>query len=135
MIVTAFDPAHELIVVTATIWGPQGSFREVRLAVDTGSTETLLMPQVTDTLGYSARAGEAITVIRTAIGKEQGYLLRVAKFSALGYDLLDFRVHVHDLPDGFGIEGLVGLSFLRNFDYEVRSTLGQLRVDRASSLA
>ena len=72
---------------------------------------------------------------RTAIGKEQGYLLRVAKFSALGYDLPDFRVHVHDLPDGFGIEGLLGLSFLRNFDYEVRSTLGQLRVDRASSLA
>lgn len=33
------------------------------------------------------------------------------------------------------MEGLVGLSFLRNFDYEVRSTLGQLRVDRASSLA
>lgn len=53
----------------------------MRLAVDTGSTETLVMPEVTDTLGYNARAGEAITVIRTAIGKEQGYLLRVAKFS------------------------------------------------------
>jgi hypothetical protein len=83
-------------------------------------------------LGYSAREAEAITVIRSAIGKEQGYLMRVAKVSALGFDLGDFRIHVHDLPEGFGIEGVLGLSFLRRFDYQVRSILGQLRVDHAS---
>jgi len=58
--------------------------------------------------------------------------MRVAKFSALGFDLTDFRIHVHDLPEGYGIEGILGLNFLRNFDYEVRSILGQLRVDHAS---
>ncbi len=62
-------------------------------------------------------------------------MMRVAKFSALGFEFPDFRVHVHDLPDGFGIDGLLGLSFLRHFDFEVRPLVGQLRVERASLTA
>lgn len=135
MIVTGFDPRADLIVIKGTIWSAQGRARDVELAVDTGSSETLIIPEVTDDLGYSARDGEAITVIRSPIGREQGYLMRVAKFSALGFDLTDFRIHVHDLPDGYGIEGVLGLNFLRNFDYEVRSILGQLRVGHASSVS
>jgi len=91
VIVTGFDPRGELIVIKGTIWSAQGRARDVELAVDTGASETLIIPEVTDALGYGARDGEAITVIR-------------------------------------------GLNFLRNFDYEVRSILGQLRVDHASSV-
>jgi predicted aspartyl protease len=134
VIVTGFNPRSDLIVIKGTIWSAQGRARDVELAVDTGASETLIIPEVTDDLGYSARYGEAITVIRSPIGREQGYLMRVAKFSALGFDLTDFRIHVHDLPDGYGIEGVLGLNFLHNFDYEVRSILGQLRVDHASSV-
>lgn len=133
MIVTSFDPRGDLIIIKATVWSVKGRARDVELAVDTGASETLIIPEVTDDLGYGARDGEAITVIRSPIGREQGYLMRVARFSALGFDLTDFRVHVHDLPDGYGIEGVLGLNFLRSFDYEVRSILGQLRVDHASS--
>lgn len=61
-------------------------------------------------------------------------MMRVARFAALGYELSAFRMQLHDLPDGFGIRGLLGLSFLRNFDYDVRSILGQIRVARASSV-
>jgi predicted aspartyl protease len=130
--VTPFDTGEDLILIRGRVWGPQGQHREVRLAVDTGSSETLLIPEVTDRLGYSARAGDAITVIRSAIGKEQGYTMRVARFSALGFAIPDFRVHVHDLPDGFGIDGLLGLSFLRHFDVDLRPRLGELRVGPAS---
>jgi predicted aspartyl protease len=134
VIVTDFDPRGELIVIKGTLWSTQGRARDVELAVDTGASETLIIPEVTDDLGYGARDGEAITVIRSPLGREQGYLMRVAKFSALGFELTDFRMHIHDLPDGYGIEGILGLNFLRNFDYEVRSLLGQLRVDHASSV-
>ena len=135
MIVTHFDPAHELILVWTQIGAAHGRSRRVRMAVDTGSSETLVVPDVTDELGYGAHAGEAITVIRSVVGREQGYMMRVATFSALGFDLNDFRVHVHDLPDGFGIQGILGLSFLRRFDYDVRSIRGELRVDHASPVA
>src|SRR5262249_42526790 len=89
------------------------------VAVDTGATETLIIPDVLDELGYSPRRGEAITVIRSAVGREEGYLIRVARFAALGFQLKDFRVHAHDLPEGFDIDGLLGLGFLKQFDYQI----------------
>jgi hypothetical protein len=50
----------------------------------------------------------------------------VTRFSALGFTLTNFRIHVHDLPDTLGIQGLLGLSFLRQFNYEVRSAEGRI---------
>ena len=78
-------------------------------------------------------AADSSHVIRSAIGDEQGYLMRVARFSALGFTVPDFRIHVHDLPEGYGIDGILGLSFLRQFNYEVRSTEGRLLVERVAS--
>jgi hypothetical protein len=60
-------------------------------------------------------------------------MLRIARFDCLGFQLSDFRVHAHDLPEGWGIHGLVGLSFLRQFNYEIRSVEGQLLVHRAAA--
>ncbi len=133
MKVTRFDPSDELVIVNARIWTAQGRFTDLRLALDTGSSETLVMPEFTDGLGYSPRDGEAITVIRSAIGDERGYMLRVARFASLGFTMPDFRVHVHDLPEGYGIQGLLGLSFLRQFNYEIRSAEGRIVVERIAT--
>jgi hypothetical protein len=40
VIITPFDAADELIIVPATIWNPPGAYRQLLMAVDTGSTET-----------------------------------------------------------------------------------------------
>ena len=42
---TPFDPDAELIVINATIRGPRGS-TIVRMAIDTGSAATLIVPDV-----------------------------------------------------------------------------------------
>ena len=89
--------------------------------VDTGAAETIILPEVLDELGYSPRQGEAITVLRSAVGREEGYMIRVVRFACLGFHLKDFRVHAHDLPEGFDIDGLIGLSFLKQFDYAMRA--------------
>jgi predicted aspartyl protease len=57
VIVTCFDPAHELILVWAQIGATHGRSRRLRMTVDTGSSETLVVPEVTDELGYGAHAG------------------------------------------------------------------------------
>jgi hypothetical protein len=106
--ITRFDPKDELIVVNARMWSARGRFADLRLAFDTGLSETLIVPDYTDALGYSPRHGEAITVIRSAIGDERGYMLRVARFTALGFSVSDCRIHVHDLPEGYGIDGILG---------------------------
>jgi hypothetical protein len=70
--------------------------------------------------------------VSSAIGKERGYMLRVTRFASLGFSFANFAVHVHDLPDGIGIDGLLGLSFLRHFNYEVRSQEGRIHIHRTT---
>jgi predicted aspartyl protease len=129
--VTEFDRASGLLVVKAMVWGPR-QFMMLSLAIDTGSAETVVTPGLVDRLGYSPRDGERITTVRTAVGKEQGYTLRVQRFSALGYMVPDCPVHVFDLATGDDIDGLLGLRFLDHFNYEVRSRDGRIRVERAA---
>lgn len=130
MKIRRFDPADDLIIVKARIYGPRGH-RPLSLAFDTAASQTHVVPEIIDDLGYSPRQGTAITSVRSAIGKEQGYLLHVTKFAALGFAFPDFPVHVHDLPEGIGIDGLLGLGFLRKFNYEVRSIEGRILIHRA----
>jgi hypothetical protein len=79
--------------------------------------DTHVTPDVIDELGYSPAEGEAITSVRSAVGKEPGYMLRVQRFESLG----------------FGIDGLVGLSFLKRFNYAIRSADGRILVDAVSA--
>lgn len=125
---TSFDLTRDLIVVGAVVSGPN-RVRPLRLAIDTACAETTIAAYEIDRLGYSPRHGDAITRVRTAVGEEQGYILRVKRFAALGFVLRDFRVHVFDLPEGHDIDGLIGLNFLRRFNFEVRPGEGPIRVE------
>jgi len=121
-----------IIIVWAYLEGPNGSL-DVRLALDTGAAMTLVLPEVLDELGYSARDGDKITSINTANEvPEQGYRLRVRHFEALGCVFHAFRIHAHELPD-YGVEGLLGMDFLGKFDFEVRISELRIRLERAGS--
>ncbi|MBI5543645.1 MAG: retropepsin-like domain-containing protein [Deltaproteobacteria bacterium] len=110
--------------------GPLG-VGKANLALDTACAETLVIPEALEALGYSAREGDSLTAVTTALGREPGYRLRVSSFKALGHTLADFRVNVHDLPEDSGIDGLLGLNFLRTFNYEIRSKEGRILVSPA----
>ena len=70
--------------------------------------------------------------MRSAVGREEGYLIDVQRFACLGFEVTDFQVHAHDLPEGWNIHGLVGLTFLRQFNCEIRFAEGKLLVERAA---
>ena len=136
MTVTAFDPEGDLIIVHARLWGAQGQERELRLVVDTGAGPTIIAPDLLDELGYSARQhGEQVASTRSIAGREQGYMLRVKQLECLGMVEQEFRVYAQDLPSGWDIDGLLGLSFLRLLNYEVRSLEGRILAERAEAPA
>lgn len=83
MKVTRFNRKRDLIVVRARLWSPRRD-RRIWLAVDTASSDTVVTPEIVDTLGYSPRDGEHVMTVRSAIGKEHGWALRVKRFLALG---------------------------------------------------
>lgn len=118
-------------MVRARLWGPLGQTDDLRLVLDTGASLTLIVPELLDGLGYNPRDGIGRTTITSALGQEAGYTIRVARFSALGFSVPDFVIHAHDLADNAGIDGLLGLNFLRHFNYEIRSLDGELVVESA----
>jgi hypothetical protein len=70
-----------LIIVWAALEGPLGA-RDVKLVLDTGAAMTLILPEVLDELGYSARDGEEISRISTANeAPELGYKASCAPVS------------------------------------------------------
>ena len=125
-----FDPSLNLIIVEGVVTGPLGQ-RRIDLALDTGSTETLLSPEILDHLGYNPKDAEAVTTVTSVVGVEPGYLRRVERFSALGHDFSNFQIHAHDLPENCGLDGLLGLNFLLQFNYEIRSKEGLIRLELA----
>jgi predicted aspartyl protease len=132
--ITSFTPFGDLIVVEARLWGPR-THAELSLVLDTGSAHTLILPEIMDELGFNPRDGAAITGVYSAIGKEQGYLIKVPQFSALGFTLTDFPIHVFDLANRYEIDGLLGLSFLHRYNYTVRSAEGQILVEEIAAAA
>jgi predicted aspartyl protease len=122
-----------LIIVWGTLEGPLGE-RDVKLILDTGAAMTLILPEVLDELGYSARDGENISRISTANeAPELGYKIRVHRFQSLGVGFRDFLIHAHELPS-YGVEGLLGMDFLGEFDFEVRISEQRIRLERAGSI-
>lgn len=80
-------------------------------------------------IGYSPRDGIRRTKIRTAIGAEEGYVLRVAELTVLGFTLTSFPVNVFDL--GYeDIDGLLGMNFPSDFNDEIRSSERRILVER-----
>lgn len=118
---TPFDPDADLIIVEAKLSGPRGSI-SIKMALDTAAVGTLVIPDVLDEIGYSARDGTRLTSVTSAVATEHGFLLKVAEIEALGFVIGSLPVNIFELPDGFGIAGLLGLNFLRHFNYEIRST-------------
>jgi predicted aspartyl protease len=125
-----FQFLGELILVEVKLRGPRSE--SVRnLVLDTGAAATTLIPEVIDDLGYSARDGNKLSRVHSAIGEEHGYSLNVAEFSALGVTTPNFMVNVFDL-DHEGFDGLLGMNFLRHFNFEVRPNDRQIIVELIS---
>jgi predicted aspartyl protease len=116
---TPFVIDGDLIIVDCVVTGPHGTTGG-RFVLDTGAVLTTITHDLSDLLGYSARDAIRRARVRTAVGSEEGYLLRVAELAVLGFAMPSFPVHVFDL--GYDdIDGLVGMNFLTELNYEVRS--------------
>lgn len=124
---TPFDPDQDLILVPVKLEGPRGG-RNYLFALDTACTHTLVKHEALADIGYQARDGDRLATVTSALGVEVGFLLRVARLEALGYGFAEFSVNAQDLPDDSGIDGLLGLNFLRRFNYEIRSREGRILV-------
>ncbi len=124
---SSFVRDRELFLVDAEVVGPARTM-EARLVLDTGAAATALTPQVIEKIGYTQRNGFKKAKVHTAIGEEHGYWLRVAELTVLGVTTPAFAVTVFSLGHK-DIDGLVGMNFLRHFNFEVRPAEQRILVE------
>jgi hypothetical protein len=108
----AFDGAKGPIFVAAEISGPTGR-SNLRLLLDTGATTSLVDPLLLMSVGYDVQG--SIDVVRIAMGYGVGSAprLMLTRLTALSQHRFGSPVVAHSLPADVGVDGLLGLDFLR----------------------
>jgi predicted aspartyl protease len=120
-----FDPQQGLIVVPAELWGPTGSVI-LRLALDTGATATLVNIAMLVGVGYDPALAPTRVQVTTGSGVEYVPLVTLNHIRALGQERFDFGVLGHTLPPSAGVDGLLGLDFLRGQSLTVDFRVGRV---------
>jgi predicted aspartyl protease len=107
-----FNSQHGLILVSAEVTGPSGN-AILRLALDTGATGTTVNTGPLVALGYDPALAPNRVQVTTGSGIEFVPRIPLSRISALGQDRTNFHVLCHTLPPSAGVDGLLGLDFLR----------------------
>lgn len=107
-----FNSARGLIIVPAELTGPTGA-GIVRLALDTGATGTLINASILVAVGYDLALAPERIEMTTGSGVEFAPRIAVSEIRALGQSRQDFPVLGHTLPPSSGVDGLLGLDFMR----------------------
>ncbi len=105
----------ELIVVPVTVTGKTGIY-DGMFVLDTGASGIMLDHSIALDIGYSAHDGVGFSTVSSVVGKESGYRLIIGEFEALGYKAKSVEVRCHDLKEQ-GVEGLIGMTFLKQFKW------------------
>lgn len=127
-----FSRSRELILVAADVTGRSGRMTQARLVVDTGSAATTLTPSIVERIGYSRKDVFEDATVTTAIGEERGYWLHLAQLDVLGIATPNFAVTVFPLGHQ-NLDGLVGMNFLRHFNFEIRSAEQSIHLELIQS--
>jgi predicted aspartyl protease len=122
---TPFNPQRGLILVLGEVEGPSGKIT-VRLALDTGATDTLVTTHALVAAGYDPALASKRVQVTTGGGLVTVPVLTVARLSALGQDRINFPVFGHTLPPSAPIDGLLGLNFFRGQVLTIDFRNGQL---------
>jgi predicted aspartyl protease len=120
-----FDPKKGLVIVRAELWGPAGS-AVLRLALDTGATGTLVNVGLLVALGYDPALSPDRVQVTTGSGVEFVPSITLEKIRSLGKDRLGFPVLGHTLPPSAGVDGLLGLDFLRDQSLTLDFRIGRV---------
>jgi predicted aspartyl protease len=111
MIAFRFTPGPCLISVPVVVWGPRRSPSDLVFVLDTGTERTIIDVEIAARLGLSEEQAIRRSRVVSALGAEEGFVVTVPRFRALGYDRNDFPIACHRLGANARIDGLIGADF------------------------
>ena len=118
-----------LFVATVRLNGEQ----DARLIVDTGASHSIVSHRLAVELGLYSDSSMGAATMNTVGGPVQAPLARIKSFRLAEAEVKDSVVVIYDLPDSpAGVEGLLGLSALRQFQVTLDPTRKVLSLQPAA---
>jgi predicted aspartyl protease len=127
-----FDPSASSIIVDLLIEAADGrSSLVIPVVLDTGASMTIVAADIMGQLGYDP-ANPALERQRIVTGSGVEYAPRatIRLATAIGQRVGNLDVLCHDLPPESGVDGLLGLNFLRQFKLTIRFRKGIIHLNR-----
>ena len=127
-----YDPSVSSIVVDLLLEAADGrSSVVIPVVLDTGASLTILATDIMAKLGYDPANPELDRQrILTGSGIEYAPRVTVRSATAIGQKVANLDVLCHDLPPESGVDGLLGLNFLRHFKLTIRFRKGIIDLNR-----
>ena len=127
-----YDPTASSIVVDLLLEAADGrSSLLIPVVLDTGASLTIIATDIMAQLG-SDPANPALDRQRIVTGSGVEFAPRATARSAtaIGQKVTDLDVLCHDLPPESGVDGLLGLNFLRHFKLTIQFRKGIIDLTR-----
>jgi predicted aspartyl protease len=121
----SFNPRQGLVVVNAELFGSSGSCI-LRLALDTGATYTVINVGMLVSIGYDPALVSSRIQVTTGSSIEFAPSIKLDKIQSLGKERKNFSVLGHTLPPSAGVDGLLGIDFLRGLTLTIDFSTGKI---------
>lgn len=123
-----FDKESNVIIVYVEIRVGDKIVRP-KMALDTGATYTMIPWEIAEALGLQPEISKEKIEMITASGIEKAPIITLEKVSVAGEEAANIKAIAHDLPARSYVDGLLGLSFLKNFNLSINFKEGILEID------
>ena len=100
---------------------------KIDMALDTGATLVIIPTSVAHSLGYSIYQPEDVQTLTTPSGRINAPVITLSSVEVLNVVATNVRAACVDMPVSIRCDGLLGLSFLRNFDVDLHFRSGVIR--------
>ncbi len=117
-IMIKFDKDKAVILVYVILKN-KGETKRLLMALDTGATYCMIPWRVADILGLEPELYKEKIETITASGIETVPLVETESINVNNTEVRYVKIIVHDLPAKSYVDGLLGLSFLRNFNLNI----------------
>ena len=102
--------------------------RSIRLLIDTGASLTILTPDVLEQHGIGYQNTGRSGVFNTANGPVRAPIYKLDSLSVGDWQVSQLEIGVLDLSGGSNIDGLLGMNFLRHFQFFIDQNEALLRL-------
>lgn len=125
----SLEQRGQLLFIRAAISSTDGRSTIIRLLVDTGSNYTVLPPELLTELGCNLQNPVRQVTITSASGLIQAPVVSSLWFSCLGQRVERFPLIAFKLPPSAGVDGLLGIDFLRQCNAVIDVSKNQIWID------